>query len=126
MSRSSSRRLTATLVLVLSLLFHQLAQAAYVCPVEADAAALATMMSADMPCHDMDPQQPVLCHEHDKPAAQAPETLQPPAVVPAVAWVLTVLDLPDIRRPLSLLRNEAQAARPPPDPVFLSTRRLRV
>ena len=49
---------------ILSLLFSQLALAAYVCPVEANPAGMAEMMAAGMPCDGVGAAQPGLCHQH--------------------------------------------------------------
>ena len=50
MSRLRLHRLTTTFFVVLSLLFSQLALASYVCPLEADAEAMAAMVQAGQPC----------------------------------------------------------------------------
>ncbi len=127
MRRRSSHRLTTLFFMVLSLLFSQLASANYACPGRSDAAAMATMMAAGQPCDGMDQAQPTLCHQHAAGATQSFEAVKlPTASVPAV---LQVLELP-----LVLEAGEAVAlpvaatvdARPPPDPLFLSTLRLRV
>jgi len=127
----AAHRLTATFFvvpsLVLSLLFSQLALANYVCPGQVDAAAMAAMMAAGEPCEGMDQAQPVLCHQHAAGSAQSFEAAKLPAAsLPMVVQVLVM--------PLVLLDAEAEAlpmasapeARPPPDPLFLSTLRLRV
>ena len=49
MRRRSSHRLTTLFLMVLSLLFSQLALANYACPGQSDAAAMATMMAAGQP-----------------------------------------------------------------------------
>ena len=127
MPRRSIHRLTTTFFVVLSLLFSQLALANYVCPAQADAAAMAEMMAAGEPCEGMDQAQPVLCHQHSAGAAQSFEAVKLPAAsLPMVVQVLLL--------PLVLAAVEAEAlpvtsapeARPPPEPLFLSTLRLRV
>ena len=127
MIRRRFHRLTTACFVVLSLLFSQLALAAYVCPGQADAEAMAAMMAAGEPCSGMDQQQPVLCHQHAVDPGKTFEAVKlPTAAQPAVVQVLEL--------PLTLDADEARAApvaampeaRPPPDPLFLSTLRLRV
>ena len=127
MYRRSTHRLTTTFFIVLSLLFSQVALANYVCPGQADAAAMAEMMAASMPCEGMDQAQPVLCHQHSAGAAQSFDAVKLPVASPPMVVQVIVL-------PLVLAAIEAEAlpatsapeARPPPDPLFLSTLRLRV
>ncbi len=120
-------RLTATFFVVLSLLFSQLALARYVCPQEADVEVMAAMMAAGQPCDGMDQDQPVLCHQHSTDPAKTFESVKlPAAALPAVVQVLElplVLDAQAARAVPPTARSEAQ---PPPDPIFLSTLRLRV
>ena len=122
------RRCTTAFLVVLSLLFSQLALASYVCPGEAEAASMAGMtMVAGEPCEGMDTAQPVLCHQHaaDMSLSFEPVKLATPSL-PAIVQVLLV--------PLVLVAQGhalPQQARPewqhpPPDPVFLATLRLRV
>jgi hypothetical protein len=127
MLRRHAHRLTTTFFVVLSLLFSQLALAQYVCPQQMDVEAMAAMMKAGQPCEGMDEDQPVLCHQHSADAAKNFETAKlPVAAQPAVVQVLEL--------PLVLEAQEARAvpvtatseAQPPPDPLFLSTLRLRV
>ena len=126
MFRSKPHRIAAALVVVLSLLFSQLAMAAYVCPGQADAEAMAEMMAAG-DCEGMDEMQPVLCHQYAMDAAQSNEVAKVPTPsLPMVVQVLLVpvgLDLLEAHAAPSWTSAEA---RPPPKPVFLSTLRLRV
>jgi hypothetical protein len=119
--------MTAFLV-VLSLLFSQLALAGYVCPRDAGAVSVAAMeMAEGESCEGMDAAQPVLCHQHaaDMSLSFEPAKLTTPSL-PAIVQVLLV--------PLVLAAQDQalpQQARPerqhpPPDPVFLATLRLRV
>ncbi|WP_230559056.1 hypothetical protein [Variovorax paradoxus] len=119
--------MTAFLV-VLSLLFSQLALASYVCPGAVDAVSTAEMaMAPGEPCEGMDTAQPVLCHQHaaDMSLSFEPVKLATPSL-PAIVQVLRV--------PLVMvaqghaLPQQARPERqhPPPDPVFLETLRLRV
>ncbi len=127
MFRRPIHRLTAAFCVVASLLFSQLAMASYNCPAAAKAAAMAEMAASGMPCDGMDKTQPALCHEHSTSAPQSFEAVKLPAA--SLPMVVQVLELP-------LVLDEADAvmmrfastpeARPPPDPLFLSTLRLRV
>jgi hypothetical protein len=124
MLRRRSHRITTTLLVVLSLLFSQLALARYVCPQQADRLAMAAMMNAGTPCEGMDPQQPVLCHQHATDPGKSFETVKLPTVsLPAIVQVVELPRVPEARAVLPMASFEAQ---PPPDPLFLSTLRLRV
>jgi len=127
MLRRSAHRLGATMFVMLSLLFSQLALASYACPGQADVAAMAEMMAAGQPCEGMDPAQPVLCHQHCAGAAQSFEAAKLPAA--SLPMVVQVLVLPPVLEAVEadvLPAASAPEARPPPDPLFLSTLRLRV
>lgn len=127
MLRRRCHRLTTAFCVVLSLLFSQLALASYVCPGQADAAASAAMAKAGIPCEGMDTAQPVLCHQHAADPAENFEAVKLPAA--AQPGVFQVLLLPMVLeavagRTVSL--TATSEARPPPDPLFLSTLRLRI
>lgn len=127
MARRRINRLTTTVFVVLSLLFSQLAVASYVCPKQADAAAMVAMMQAGVPCEGMDQDQPGLCAEHSSSAAQSFEAVKVPAV--SLPMVVQVLELPAVLDAVEAATVPAAAtteAQPPPDPLFLSTLRLRV
>ena len=127
MARRSVHRLTTTFFVVLSLLFSQLALASYVCPGQADTAAMAEMMAAGEPCEGMDQAQPVLCHQHSVGAAQWFEAVNlPMASQPMVVQVLVLPLVVDEVEAAALPVSSTPEARPPPDPLFLSTLRLRV
>jgi hypothetical protein len=133
MARRATQRLTTTLWVVLSLLFSQLALANYVCPPTADvqSAAMAMSMARGEPCEtmamDRDIGQPVLCHQHCLNAPQSSDSPQVPVVsLPVVLWVLVVPLLTEATEDIAILRAEVGQTRPPPDPIFLSTLRLRV
>ena len=124
MLRRRLHRRTTSFFVVLSLLFSQLALAQYVCPQQADVEAMAARMEAGTPCEGMDPQQPVLCHQHAADPGKTFEAVKLPTVsLPAVVQVLALPLVPEARvvRPTAFLE-----AQPPPDPIFLSTLRLRV
>jgi hypothetical protein len=137
MVRRSAHRLSTTLFVVLSLLFSQLALANYVCPPAAPAQRqpMAMEMAAGEPCESMgmaagtgiDQGQPALCHQHCVNAPQSFDPVQVPAVsLPAVVQVLVVPLLLDGDAAESVAFAQVGRARPPPDPLFLSTLRLRV
>lgn len=120
-------RLLTTFFVVLSLLFSQMALASYVCPAEADTAAMAVMMAAGEPCSGMDQVQPVLCHQHSAGADQSFEAVKVPA--PSLPMIVQVLIVPSVlqaAKAVSIPQAAVAQARPPPDPIFLSTLRLRV
>ena len=125
----SARRISTAVVVVLSLLFSQLALANYVCPTGTSGEQAVMEMAPGEPCEGMaaDQGQPVLCLQHCTNAPQSFDAVKLPSVsLPAVVQVLIV--------PLAIdpATQEAQAyagegdAQPPPEPVFLSTLRLRV
>ena len=129
MSSRSARRFSTAILVVLSLLFSQLALANYVCPTGMAGEQAVMEMAPGEPCEGMasDQDQPVLCLQHCTNAPQSFDAVKLPTVsLPAVVHVLVV--------PLAIdaAAQEAQAyagqgdAQPPPEPVFLSTLRLRV
>jgi hypothetical protein len=127
MLRQRALRLTTAFLTVVSLLFSQLALANYVCPGRADAAAMADLMAAGVPCEGMDAAQPVLCFQHASDAAQSFEAVKLPA--PSLPAVVQVLQLPLVLAAADAAALPPRAtveAQPPPDPLFLSTLRLRV
>ena len=127
MLRRHVHRLTTAFLVVCSLLFAQLAMANYVCPQQADAMAMAAMADAGQPCNGMDPQQPALCHEHAADPAKTFEAVKlPVAGVPAVVQVLELPLVLDAREAAAVPPTASSEAQPPPDPLFLSTLRLRV
>jgi hypothetical protein len=127
MRRRHFPRLTVALIAILSLLFSQLAMANYACPQQVGVVSMAVMMEGGMPCDGMDRQQPPLCHQHAADPGQAFEVVKLPAASPPV--VVQVMQLPLVREPVGTRAVPAAAApegRSPPDPLFLSTLRLRV
>lgn len=127
MARRSALRLTTTLFVVLSLLFSQLALASYACPGQGDAEAMAAMMAAGQPCEGMDREQPVLCHQHAAGTVQSFEAVKlPAATLPVVVQVLELPVVLDAAEAIALPMAATAQTRPPPDPLFLSTLRLRV
>lgn len=118
----------AVVLVVLSLLFSQLALAAYVCPVQTQPTDMTERMAAGLPCEPgADEDQPVLCHQH----ATGPSGLFELAhatlpSLPAVIHVLLVPATPDTGDAVVLPPASTPEAQPPPDPIFLATLRLRV
>lgn len=121
------QRLTTTFCVVLSLLLSQLALASYSCPGQVDAEAMASMMAKGEPCEGMDQTQPTLCHQHSANAAQSFEAVKvPTASLPVIVQVLELPLVLDADEAMALPIANTPEARPPPDPLFLSTHRLRV
>lgn len=121
------QRLTTTFCVVLSLLFSQLALASYSCPGQVDVEAMASMMAKGEPCEGMDQTQPTLCHQHSANAAQSFEAVKvPTASLPVIVQVLELPLVLDADEAAALPIATTPEARPPPDPLFLSTQRLRV
>ena len=127
MLRRPVHRLTATLFVVMSLLFSQLAMASYTCPAAVKSAAVAEMVASGMPCDGMDQAQPALCHEQATSAPQSFEAVKVP--VPSLPLVIQVLQLPvvlDAAEAAVVPPADTPEARQPPDLLFLATLRLRV
>ena len=121
------RRCMTAFAVVVSLLFSQLALASYVCPGAADAAAMAEMMAAGEPCEGMDTAQPVLCHQYSASMSLSfePVKLATPSL-PAIVQVVVLPLVLEAQLAAAIPVAAEPELRPPPDPVFLSTRRLRV
>lgn len=128
MARRPLRRCTTAIFVVLSLLFSQLALAGYVCPGAPDSpGSMADMMASGEPCEGMDMAQPVLCFQH---AADLSLSFEPvklttpslPAIVQLVVMPLVLASEGHVLPPQAVPERQ----HPPPDPVFLATRRLRV
>jgi hypothetical protein len=124
---SAHRRLSRckiAVLVVLSLLFSQMALANYLCPAQVPAP---MEMAPGTPCDGMDAAQPVLCYQH---AVDPGQVVQPAQVVaPSLPAIVQVLFAPMVLRaldPVALPRTSSAEARPPPDPIFLATLRLRV
>ena len=116
-----------SLLLVMSLLFSQLALANYLCPGQAETKAMAEMMTAGQPCSGMDEAQPVLRHHYGANASQSFEMVKVPTPsLPTVVQVLVVPAALDVASVLATAVSAAPEARPPPEVIFLATLRLRV
>jgi hypothetical protein len=121
------RRCAIAFVAVVSLLFAQWSLARYVCPGQSDAAAMAAMMEAGVPCSGMDQVQPLLCHQHAAEPAQSCQAAK--AALPDQPVIAQVLVLPAVPEPgfeRAIPVTATAEAQPAPDPLFLSTLRLRV
>jgi hypothetical protein len=124
--RQRSRCVTS-LIVVMALLFSQFALATYICPGLSVEARMVERMAAGMPCDGDDPATPVLCHQHATDASQSFEMAKLAAPsLPTVVHVLVVFSMHDWAKPLVVPFGERPEARPPPDPLFLQTLRLRV
>lgn len=115
--------------MVVALLFSQLALANYLCPTASPASESAMEMAPGEPCGGMasDESLPVLCYQHCADAPQWLDTTK--VVVPTLPAVVHVLELPS---PLVFAEGAthfcatSDSTPSPPEPVFLSTLRLRV
>lgn len=123
------RRFSTTVLVVLSLLFSQLALANYVCPTGTPGGEAVMEMAPGEPCEGTasDQDQPAICHQHCTNAPQSFDPVQVPTVsLPLIVLVLVVPPLLDAGALEATAAFHAGQARPPPDPLFLSTLRLRV
>ena len=80
------------MVVVLSLLFSQLALASCLCPAEAPPHDMAAMMAAGVPCEEMDESPPALCHQHAADPGQVAQAAQ--VLAPSLPIVIQILWLP--------------------------------
>ncbi|GAC1527272.1 MAG: hypothetical protein NVS2B4_04530 [Ramlibacter sp.] len=125
-------RLLTIFMVIVALLFSQLALATHACAGAEHGQSMGAMqMAPGAPCEGMDnvgdPVQPALCHQHCADAPQASDPMTAPvASLPAIVQVLVVPLLLDAIDAGARLPASAARARPPPDPPFLSTLRLRV
>jgi hypothetical protein len=88
---------------------------------------MAEMMAAGMPCEGADTVQPNLCHEHAVDLARLFELAQAASPsLPAVVQVLLIPATADSSDAVVVPPASTPEAQPPPDPIFLSTLRLRV
>ncbi len=120
-------RRKAIFFLVSALLFSQMALANYLCPTLAPSTPMAETMAAGMPCEGMDDVQPALCHQHVADPGQVVQAVQ--VVAPSLPMIIQVLVVPAVlaaRDAIAIPRASTPEAQPPPDPIFLSTLRLRV
>lgn len=92
MKLSRSSRFVAAAIALFSILFMQLAVAAYACPVlSVDHGKPSATATVDMPaeamtaCHDMDPVQPSLCHAYGQAGNQSLDKPSVPPLQPFMA-----------------------------------------
>lgn len=112
MNQARPARLVAACIALFSMLFMQLALAAYACPNLSPQQPPAMLDGAGQPmadCEEADPESPALCHADTYRVTPSLEKPDMPAVLPFVAAGFA----------LSLLWPEGQAAIPQPPPVFL-------
>lgn len=125
---SALRRVVACLTL-LSLLFTQLALAAYVCPASpavmaSVGAELALSHIEATPCHQQDKDQPALCHAHaadagSKLSLDKPNTPDVPAFLPVrMAQTILVLLVPDTSYQVSTRTRAAFSPNEPPPTIL--------
>jgi hypothetical protein len=120
-------RLRTTILVVLALLFAQMALASYVCPTVASRERAAMEMTPGEPCEgmvqDQDQERPALCYQHCNGAPQVSDLVKLPVV--SLPAIVHVVELPLLVFSAQTLGPAAQP-QPPPAPVFFSTLRLRV
>ena len=89
MRNSRRTRFLTALVALFSLLFMQLAVAAYACPNLAPVQQRAAMLDASgqpmLDCPNVDKQSPNLCQAHTQKAAQSIDKADPPSIQPFTA-----------------------------------------
>jgi hypothetical protein len=96
MQQSRRHRFIATVLTLISVLFTQLAVAAYVCPSMQIGQALATIAALESTvehqvmagCDGMDSEQPVLCQDHGQVSQQSLDKPAFPDVSPFIATTL--------------------------------------
>ncbi len=84
------------------------------------------MKMTALPCDAVDLQQPALCYQHVVDAVNIVAQHDAVAPLPAVVPVLLVPKALAIRAAAVRPRGLEAEQQPPPDPLFLSTLRLRV
>ena len=126
MKLSHPFRLVVAFVTLFSLLFMQLAIAAYACPVMAASAANEgrVVMSPDMPgCTGMDAKQPTLCHaaSQNELAKQSLDKPPGPDVQPFIAatLVLAVQTAPVLTNPASTSLHFPDLSRATSPPIAI-------
>jgi hypothetical protein len=114
MRLSRQPRLIAALVALISMLFMQLAVAAYACPSQqmghvAESVSMPAQAHDEMPgCEGADINASALCHAHCQPDTQSLDKPQSPDVSPflALALVSTVIDTAFSYPPVSTHRDD--------------------
>jgi hypothetical protein len=129
MLRTTARRFHSIVLVVASLLFSQLALANYVCPSAVEPGQGMMEMASGEPCEGMSSaqDQTVICYQHCTDAPQSFDGMKLPSLsVPVVVQVLLVPLTVDMATQEAAVFADAGQGQPPPEPVFLSTLRLRV
>jgi hypothetical protein len=127
MLRLRTRRLGIAILAMMSLLLSQFVLANYACPGQYGLGTMSQRMAAGMPCDGMDKAQPALCHQVSSPVPPSVETFKLPAPsLPAIVQVIELPLVPETGATLAIPAPDAPEMRPPPEPLFLSTLRLRV
>ena len=125
--RRPLHRLLTAFAVTASLLFSQLALANYVCPGPTGTMSMVDASASGAPCEGMDEAQPLLCHQLAASAPQSVDVLK--VVVPTIPIIVQVLVVPRLADATAAALPTGRAlaaARSPPEPLFLSTLRLRV
>jgi hypothetical protein len=114
MKLSRRSRFFTVLLALVSLLFTQLAVAAYACPSQNlqqmhDMASVSAVHAGMSGCEGMDMEQPSLCHAHDQTGNQSLDKPETPHVAPFMpaALLLAVIAL-DVTVPATALPPEIQ------------------
>lgn len=112
-----TNRVVAALIAMFSLLFMQLAVAAYACPMLAQETP--PPMTAD--CHNMDRENPVLCHAFVESGKQSLDKAAAPAVQPfvAAAALAEVAPVDQLAPAGALLAPSAVPAMGPAPPIAI-------
>jgi hypothetical protein len=129
MLRRRLHRCLTAIVVALAVLASPLALARYLCQGQPDAVMMAAMAKAGLPCAGADQTEPVLCQPHPDDSMAAFQALRLPAGPVPVFALLHALQWPAAIEPAGAEAIPVAAtaeAQPPPDPLFLSTLRLRV
>lgn len=110
MKLTRKTRLTAALLALVSMLFMQLAVAAYACPGLLMGDQGTEMLSQSQPdsgsmpgCDRPDPKQPALCHAHCQDGKQSLDKAELPPIPPALAigFFTAVVNFDILQRPFS-------------------------
>lgn len=111
MKLTRKTRLTAALLALVSMLFMQLAVAAYACPGLLMGDQGAVMLSQSQPnsgsmpgCDQPDPKQPALCHAHCQDGKQSLDKAELPPIPAAIAigFITVVVNSDIIQTPFSI------------------------
>ena len=126
-TRRLSRRCLTSWLVVVSLLFSQLALASYVCPALSAGERMGERMAAGLPCDGDDPSTPVSVTS-TRPMRRNRSSWRRSRRRACLQSCRCSSShrLHDSARSATVAFGDRPEARPPPDPVFLQTLRLRV